>query len=583
MRICPQCGHRSDERFCPRDGLPMINEGLFDASDDAKALSGQVFGERYQLGELLGQGGMGWVFRATHLVMRQPVAVKVMRREHVRDVNAVKRFCQEARACSLLRHYNTIKVHDFGVTDSGYPYIVMELLEGQPLNRVLRESGALPAPRAARIALQVCRSLDEAHECGLVHRDLKPANIFVTALRGEPDHVKVLDFGIAKFVEGDHQEESLTRTGLVFGTPAYMSPEQAQAFPLDRRSDVYSLGVILYEMLAGRVPFEAASTGALILKVVQEPAPPLPQSIRDLPVSPDLRGLVAAMLSKDRAQRPATALEVARVLAPIAGEPAGSVSLRPAAEVAAAPGSATAGSPSRPVTRPAPATVADGANDATAALPPPAPSGAVPAATVAETAVAAAPRRRSRAALWAALGLACGAAAVAAVLFLRPDGARLVETPPPVIVVPGAGSGAPAAAAPTPPAATAATAGPAAAPAPASAPSLAPAEAEATAPTAAPAPVPAQTPAVAAAAPPDAGAAPQTESGADAVSGAADVAPTADVPAPAEPPGAETAPADPARPPAGERPPRRPRRPKPPGEGAPPPETPKKLDVPLEL
>ena len=310
MRVCTQCGYRSDDRVCPHDGMPLVEERLFDQPEEAPQLVGRMLGDRYQIEALIGQGGMGWVFRGTHLVMQQPVALKVMRREQARDRVAVKRFCQEARACSLLRHYNTIKVHDFGVTDDGYPYIVMEYLDGRPLSRVLKDEGALGPVRAVHIATQICRSLVEAHDRGLIHRDLKPANIFLVDLPGERDHVKVLDFGIAKFVGGDGSCETLTRAGMVFGTPRYMSPEQAQAQPLDGRSDLYSLGVILYEMLMGRAPFDAASTAGLLVSAVHDVPPPLPDVVCGASIPAALRALVAALLEKWREDRPAVALDV---------------------------------------------------------------------------------------------------------------------------------------------------------------------------------------------------------------------------------------------------------------------------------
>ena len=265
MRVCPQCGFEADERFCPRDGFPMVKEGLFEADGGAPSLVGRLFGGRYQVEEVIGKGGMGWVFRATDPVMQRTVALKVMRRDVARDMAAVKRFSKEARDCSRLRHHNTISVYDFGVSDDGYPFIVMEFLEGTPLGRLLHDEGALPLERVVHIATQICRSLDEAHDLGLVHRDLKPANVFLTQVHHEQDYVKVLDFGIAKTVAGD-KGETLTKSGMVIGTPKYISPEQAKAQPLDRRSDLYALGVILYEMAVGVVPFDAPSTGALIAK-----------------------------------------------------------------------------------------------------------------------------------------------------------------------------------------------------------------------------------------------------------------------------------------------------------------------------
>jgi serine/threonine-protein kinase len=293
--------------------MPLVEEVLFPA-DTGSAMLGRVFGDRYEVQALIGRGGMGWVFRARHLVIEQVVAVKVMRKALAQDLAAVKRFYQEARACSRLRHHNTIKVFDFGLSDDGHPYIVMEYLEGRPLSSVLETLTALGAGRAARITRQICKSLHEAHELGLVHRDLKPANIFLTDMLGEPDYVKVLDFGTAKFVEGP-AEQGLTMTGIVVGTPTYMSPEQIRGRRVDRRSDVYSLGIVLFEMLTGRAPFRAGTTAEMLAKQLHEVPPPI---VSVLPpgasVPPGLAKLVDRMLTKDPELRPATTIDVIALL-----------------------------------------------------------------------------------------------------------------------------------------------------------------------------------------------------------------------------------------------------------------------------
>jgi serine/threonine-protein kinase len=361
MRVCPQCGYQAEERICPSDGFPMVSEGLFERGDLAPELVGRRFGDRYQVEALIGRGGMGWVFRAVHLVMQQTVALKVMRRDVARDLSAVKRFSREARDCSRLRHHNTIKVHDFGVSDDGYPYLVMEYLEGRPLSRLIKDEGGLGLARAAHIARQICASLDEAHDLGLVHRDLKPANVFLTRVHNQDDYVKVLDFGIAKTV-GDEIGESLTESGVVIGTPKYLSPEQAQARPLDRRSDLYSLGIILYELVTGRVPFDAPSTGALLAKQIYEPPPPLPEQAAGHRLPSALRALVAQLLAKEPFERPPTARAVAERLEAIAaGRDGGyladtgtSIPLSPAVgppETAELPGARARGTPPLPEPR----------------------------------------------------------------------------------------------------------------------------------------------------------------------------------------------------------------------------------------
>ncbi len=286
----------------------MVLEHLVGDSAEPPNLIGRVFGDRYRVDELVGKGGMGCVYRALHVVMQQTVALKVMRRDLARDVTAIRRFYHEARACSGLKHHHTIKVHDFGVSDDGYPYLAMEYLSGRPLGAVLRAEGRLEAGRVVRLAQQVCKSLQEAHDAGIVHRDLKPANLFLAQVPGEGDYVKVLDFGVAKFLERDGGgEKSVTSTGMVVGTPRYMSPEQLCGRALDGRSDLYSLGVVLYELLSGQVPFGSLSTAELIARQMSEPAPPLSLAVGDDSVPPALCALVDGLLARDPADRPANA------------------------------------------------------------------------------------------------------------------------------------------------------------------------------------------------------------------------------------------------------------------------------------
>jgi serine/threonine-protein kinase len=305
---------------CPIDGLPTVDEGALRSRDAPPDLIGHRLGERYELEAVIGSGGMGWVFRARHVLMQRTVAVKVLRPELARDAEALRRFFQEARASSALTHHNTIQVFDFAVDDAGHPYLVMEYLEGRPLSRAIVEDGPFRPERALSIARQVCDSLAEAHERGMVHRDLKPGNIFLTQRGENPDFVKVLDFGLVKFVAQPGAEAgALTQSNTVVGTPRYFSPEQARSAPLDARSDLYSLGLVLYELLAGRAAFDASSFAALLLHHVQTPPPAAPLSAAGVPVPPALRELVGALLEKSPDRRPRDAREVARRLDAIAG------------------------------------------------------------------------------------------------------------------------------------------------------------------------------------------------------------------------------------------------------------------------
>ena len=243
---------------------------------------GAIVGGRYKVDGVLGKGGFGTVFAAKHVTTKQDVVVKVLNAQVASDRTQVQRFFNEARMTSQLTHPNTVRVFDFGHTDTGALFIVMERLNGEEMAVLLKQEQQFAPMRVMRIACAVLRSLSEAHEIGLVHRDLKPSNIFLCEVHGEKDFVKLLDFGIAKDTEADG-EADLTKTGFALGTPKYMSPEQGKADKLDRRSDLYSLGVIMYEALAGQAPFSARSGMQLIVKHLQEPPPPLQNKVEGLP------------------------------------------------------------------------------------------------------------------------------------------------------------------------------------------------------------------------------------------------------------------------------------------------------------
>lgn len=328
------------EQFCPRDGTPLVKS----LPDDP--LAGRVLSGRYRLIEVIGRGGMGAVYRAHHLLMDKGVAVKVLRQELASDPEAVARFHREARSASRLDHENIIRVSDFGQTDDGLLFLVMELLDGENLAQALSR-GALPWRRVAAIIREVALGLGHAHEQGVIHRDLKPENI-VLLRRGKTrqgSSVKVLDFGLAKRVplkskeDGSAQADGcalepddldvpsqpLTRTGVIFGTPEYMSPEQAEGRPLDARADLYALGVVSYQMLSGKLPFAAPTFLSLIAKTVHDPPPPLRTALAEsnrllaqaLPA--ELETLVLRCLAKSPESRPQTADEIADALTALLG------------------------------------------------------------------------------------------------------------------------------------------------------------------------------------------------------------------------------------------------------------------------
>ncbi len=279
-------------------------------------LTGKILAGRYKLIKLIGQGGMGSVYQGHDQQMsNRVVAIKILAPHLVSDEKQVARFEQEARAANQLRHPNTISVIDFGQSD-GHIYMVMEFLTGEPLTHVMRR-GRMETARALYMIRQVLKSLAEAHAKGIIHRDLKPDNIFVCDIYGEKDFVKVIDFGIAKFLEAGGAE--LTQAGKMFGTPRYLSPEQAQGLPLSAASDLYSLGVILFEMLSGRPPFVAEDPIAVAIKHVQEQPPSFAEVAPDLYVPDELDHMVFKLLSKKAVQRFQSSEEVLEAIDQVLG------------------------------------------------------------------------------------------------------------------------------------------------------------------------------------------------------------------------------------------------------------------------
>src|SRR6266576_1823219 len=261
MLQCPRCGRRypNEVVVCPSDHTPLQADATI-ADVPVDPLIGRTFEGKYRLDELLGGGGMGTVYRATHLLIDRPVALKVLSQRFVGDQTAQQRFRREARAAGRMQHPNAVTVTDFGATEDGYLYIVMEMLEGRTLRDLVAHEAPLDPARAVSIMLQACAAVGAAHEAGLIHRDLKPANIFIEQRPNLPATVKVLDFGVAKFFVEEHDDDynTLTQVGAIIGTPRYMSPEQcAGTASLTPAADVYSLGIILYEMLTGVSPFIA--------------------------------------------------------------------------------------------------------------------------------------------------------------------------------------------------------------------------------------------------------------------------------------------------------------------------------------
>ena len=273
------------------------------AGGDADPLLGRVLNDRYLIVDALGHGGMGRVYRAMQAPLDRVVALKVLGAGHDRDPAFYKRFFLEASVTAKLTHPNTITLYDYGRTEDGILFIAMEFLAGRTLSQTMQAEGPLAQERAIHVAQQICRSLREAHALGIIHRDLKPANVMLLLQHDDHDFVKVLDFGLVKFFSGDSGESDITNAGTFMGSPHYIAPEQARNQGPDQRCDIYSLGVLLYHMLTGRVPFTAAAPVDIILKHLhEEPVPP--STLRpDLRIAPDVEEIVLRCMAKAREDR----------------------------------------------------------------------------------------------------------------------------------------------------------------------------------------------------------------------------------------------------------------------------------------
>ena len=308
QRICPACStiYAGGEKYCPTDKSKLEVH-----HPDGKAgRVGEVIDGKYRLDGLLGAGGMGEVYLAHQKSMNREVALKLLGRELAQSEGLVARFLREAEAMSRLAHPHVITVFDFGREPE--PYLVMELLRGLPLTDLIRTEGALPVERALDIAGQLCEALDAVHDLGVIHRDVKPDNVFVLDTRGKRDFVKLLDFGIAKLDAPDAQ--SITGVDDLCGTPQYMSPEQAGGEPVGTWSDVYSLGVVLFELLTGVRPFRKVNASQILVAHLLEPPPTFAEvcPAADIPVA--VEAVVMRALAKSRAVRPSSASELLRLL-----------------------------------------------------------------------------------------------------------------------------------------------------------------------------------------------------------------------------------------------------------------------------
>ena len=314
--MCPRCQRRFDEGLarpvCPDDGAHLLR--LADvAASDGDPMLGRVLAGRFTILARLGAGSMGTVYRAKQAPIGREVAIKILRSDRAIDEVSRARFLREARANSLLTSPNTVTVFDFGQSENGDFYLAMELLEGESLGQRIKRLGRIGVEEAIDTAKQALRSLSEAHAKGIIHRDLKPDNLFYARVHTNEKYeeiVKVLDFGIAKMLQADGElamNAVETQAGTVFGTPRYMSPEQAQGKPLDARSNLYSLGVILYHMLAGRPPYTDDDAIVVMARHIKTPPRPINEVSPEARVPAEVEAFVMRVLSKEPEKRPDSA------------------------------------------------------------------------------------------------------------------------------------------------------------------------------------------------------------------------------------------------------------------------------------
>jgi serine/threonine-protein kinase len=294
--VCPACNLRYEKgEFCAKDGTPLIVDPA--ARAGKPELIGRVLADRYRIQRLIGEGGMGQVFEAQHVNINKRFAIKLLRPEIVSNAEAVARFRQEAWSASSIGHENIIEIDDFATLPDGSVYLAMEFLDGRSLAERMREPEPISVVEGLDIFLQVSAGLGAAHDKGIIHRDMKPENVFI-AVKRDRLVAKILDFGIAK-VSGTDGGNKMTRTGAIFGTPHYMSPEQALGKPLDHRSDVYSVGVIMYELFTGRVPFEAESFMGILTKHIMAQAVPPRQMAPEREIPYEVESLIMRAMAKE--------------------------------------------------------------------------------------------------------------------------------------------------------------------------------------------------------------------------------------------------------------------------------------------
>jgi len=311
MKSCPECTATfpDDYAVCPKDGAPLQETTLWQI--------GTVVRGKYRILARIGEGGMAIVYKAHHELLDELRALKVIKPDLARDAEFMGRFKNEAIMARKLNHPHAVHVDDLDIAEDGLPFIAMELVVGDTLKTLIQSTGPLPASLVLDVASQVCEALDAAHKLGLVHRDVKPENIVLIAQRAGPPVAKILDFGISRLREETSGFKGLTQTGMVIGTPEYMSPEQAlgrRGQEIDGRSDLYSLGIVMYKMLTGELPFQAETTVEMMLQHLQTP-PQAPHHLKpDLAIPEAVSAIVMKALEKNRDRRYATGAEMAAAI-----------------------------------------------------------------------------------------------------------------------------------------------------------------------------------------------------------------------------------------------------------------------------
>jgi len=309
-KVCLECQRQFTGivAACPHDGTTLVTL----ARDP---MIGTCLMGKYDIIDVIGHGGMGVVYKGRQVLMERIVAIKMLQSQHIADSMSVKRFHQEGKASSKLNHPHVITVYDFGVTpSSGQPFIVMDFLLGVSLADLIKSEGQIGVERSIKILCQSTDALDHAHRMGVIHRDLKPSNIMLIDYEDEKDYVKVVDFGVAKLITAGGEQQKLTQMGEVCGSPVYMSPEQVQGLELDNRSDIYSMGVVIYETLTGRLPILGKTMVETMSKHITEMPPRFNEIRPDLYIPERLEAVVFKALSKDPADRHQTMAELTRDL-----------------------------------------------------------------------------------------------------------------------------------------------------------------------------------------------------------------------------------------------------------------------------